>query len=60
VLISIEAIPIFYEIIRELLSFGTKAAEHLLPGDATGTIAIDFIQSPVEFFALRVGERKCA
>jgi hypothetical protein len=60
VLISIAAIPIFYEIIRESLRFGTKAAEHLLPGDSTGTIAIDFIHSPVEFFALRLGERKCA
>jgi len=54
------AMPIFYEIIRESLRFGTKAAEHLLPGDAAGTIAIDFIHSPVEFFALHVGERKCA
>jgi len=41
-----------YEIIRELLNFGTKAAEHLLPRDVAGTIAIDFVQSPVEFFAL--------
>jgi Ribonuclease G/E len=57
---SIAAISTFYEIIRESLRFRTEAAKYLRPGDAAGAIAIDFIQSPVEFLALRVGEPKCA
>jgi hypothetical protein len=49
---SIAAISTFYEIIRESLRLRTQAAEYLRPGDAAGAIAIDFIQSPVEFLAL--------